>query len=170
MKTRFIVVGAIAAALLAGTAMAQTPTTATKPEAGSAGVTQSSKGQWRAYKMIGLDVYNQNNEKLGDISELLTDQTGKIQTAILGVGGFLGVGERMVAVSFDQLKFVNQPIEAKMASSTTSSTASTTPATTTGAATTARPVRSASEQWYPDHAVINLTADQLKAMPQFQYN
>ena len=172
MKTRFIVVGAIAAAFLASTAMAQTPpTTTTKPEVSSAGVTQSYKGQWRAYKMIGLDVYNQNNEKLGDISELLTDQTGKIQTAVLGVGGFLGVGERMVAVSFDQLKFVNQPIEAKMASSTTSSTASTTtPPTTTGAATTARPVRSASEQWYPDHAVINLTADQLKAMPQFQYN
>ena len=169
MKTRFIVVGAIAAALLAGTAMAQTPTTATKPEAGSAGVTQSYKGQWRAYKMIGLDVYNQNNEKLGDISELLTDQTGKIQTAVLGVGGFLGVGERMVAVSFDQLKFVNQPIEAKMASGTQTSTASTTQATT-GAATTARPVRSASEQWYPDHAVINLTADQLKAMPQFLSN
>ena len=170
MKTRFIVVGAIAAALLASTAMAQTPTTtATKPEVSSAGLTQSYKGQWRAYKMIGLDVYNQNNEKLGDISELLTDQTGKIQTAVLGVGGFLGVGERMVAVSFDQLKFVNQPIEAKMASGTQTSTASTTQATT-GAATTARPVRSASEQWYPDHAVVNLTADQLKAMPQFQYN
>jgi len=170
MKTRFIVVGAIAAALLASTAMAQTPTTTTtKPEVSSAGVTQSYKGQWRAYKMIGLDVYNQNNEKLGDISELLTDQTGKIQTAVLGVGGFLGVGERMVAVSFDQLKFVNQPIEAKMASGTQTSTASTTQATT-GAATTARPVRSASEQWYPDHAVVNLTADQLKALPQFQYN
>ena len=165
MKTRFIVVGAIAAALLASTAMAQTPTTATKPEVSSASVTQGYKGQWRTYKMIGLDVYNQNNEKLGDISEMLTDQTGKIQTAILGVG------ERMVAISFDQLKFVNQPIEAKTASSTTSSTASTTtPQTTTGAATTARPARSASEQWYPDHAVINLTADQLKAMPQFQYD
>jgi hypothetical protein len=169
MKTRFIVVGAIAAALLASTAMAQTPTMTTKPEVSSAGVTQSYKGQWRAYKMIGLDVYNQNNEKLGDISELLTDQTGKIQTAVLGVGGFLGVGERMVAVSFDQLKFVNSPIEAKMASGTQTSTASTTQ-TTTGAATTARPVRSASEQWYPDHAVVNLTADQLKALPQFQYN
>ena len=170
MKTRFIVVGAIAAALLASTAMAQTPPTATtKPEVSSADVTQSYKGQWRAYKMIGLDVYNQNNEKLGDISELLTDPTGTIQTAILGVGGFLGVGERMVAVSFDQLKFVNQPIEAKMASGSQTSTASTTQATT-GAATTARPVRSASEQWYPDHAVVNLTADQLKAMPQFQYN
>ena len=111
MKTKFIVVGAIAAALLAGTAMAQTPTTATKPDVSSTSATQSYKGQWRAYKMIGLDVYNQNNEKLGDISELLTDPTGKIQTAILGVGGFLGVGERMVAVSFDQLKFFNQTIK-----------------------------------------------------------
>ena len=78
----------------------------------------------------------------------------------------------MVAVGFDQLKFVNQPIEAKMASSTgsTATAPATTPQTTTGAATTARPARSASEQWYPDHAVINLTADQLKALPQFLYN
>ena len=74
MKTRFIVGGAIAAALLASTAMAQTPTTATKPEVSSAGVAQSYKGQWRAYKMVGLDVYNQNNEKLGDISELEVGQ------------------------------------------------------------------------------------------------
>ena len=175
MKTKFIVLGAIAAGLLASTAMAQSPTTTTRPEVNSASVTQSYKGQWRTYKMIGLDVYNQNNEKLGDISELLADQTGKIQTAILGVGGFLGVGERMIAVSFDQLKFVNQPIEAKMASGTQTSTASvkntdTTTQATTGAATTTRPVRSASEQWYPDHAIINLTADQLKAMPQFEYN
>jgi len=46
-------------------------------------------------------------KKSADISELLVDQTGKIQTAILGVGGFLGVGERLVSVNFDQLKFVN---------------------------------------------------------------
>jgi len=42
--------------------------------------------------------------------------------------------------------------------------------TTTGAATTARPARNTDEQWYPDHAVINITADQLKAMPRFDYN
>jgi sporulation protein YlmC with PRC-barrel domain len=175
MKTKFLVIGAIAAALVASTAMAQTPTTATRAEINSAGVNQAYKGQWRLYKMIGLDVYNQSNEKLGDISELLVDQTGKIQTAILGVGGFIGVGERLVAVNFDQLKFVNQPVEAKMASSTPASAASTKSAdtgaqTTTGAATTARPARSTTEQWYPDHAVINITADQLKAMPQFEYN
>jgi hypothetical protein len=175
MKTKFFVLGAIAATLLVSTAMAETPATATRTEVNSTNVNQAYRGQWRLYKMIGLDVYNQNNEKLGDISELLVDQTGKIRTAILGVGGFLGVGERMVAVNFDQLKFVNQPVEAKMASNTPTSTASTknadaAPQATTGAATTARPVRSASEQWYPDHAVIDVTADQLKAMPQFEYN
>jgi len=111
MKTKFIVLGAIAAALMAGTAMAETPATAMRPEASSTSTAKAYSGQWRLYKMIGLDVYNQNNEKLGDISELLVDQTGKIQTAILGVGGFLGVGERMVAVNFDQLKFVDQPVD-----------------------------------------------------------
>jgi sporulation protein YlmC with PRC-barrel domain len=170
MKTKFIVAGAIAAALLASTAMAETPTTATRTEINSAGASQAFRGQWRLYKMIGLDVYNQNNEKLGDISELLVDPTGKIQTAILGVGGFLGVGERMVAVSFDQLKFVDQPIEVKVATSASMKPADVATQTTTGAATTARPARSANEQWYPDHAVIDLTADQLKGMPRFDYN
>ena len=170
MKTKFIVAGAIAAALLASTAMAETPTTATRTEVNSAGINQAFRGQWRLYKMIGLDVYNQNDEKLGDISELLVDPSGKVQTAILGVGGFLGVGERMVAVNFDQLKFVDQPVEIKIATSASMKPGGVATQTTTGAATTARPARSANEQWYPDHAVINLTADQLKAMPRFDYN
>src|SRR5665811_77036 len=74
-----------------------------RAEINSASLNQAYKGQWRLDKMIGLDVYNQNDEKVGDISEFLVDQTGEIQTAILGVGGFLGVGERLVSVNFDQL-------------------------------------------------------------------
>ena len=175
MNTKLFVVGAIAAALVGGTAMAQTPTAATRTEINSASVNQAYKGQWRLYKMIGLDVYNQNDEKIGDISELLVDQTGKVQTAIIGVGGFLGVGERLVSVNFDQLKFVNQPVELKIASSTPTTAAPTKNSdiatqTTTGTATTTRTARNANEQWYPDHAVINITADQLKTMPRFDYN
>jgi sporulation protein YlmC with PRC-barrel domain len=175
MNTKLFVVGAIAAALVGGTAMAQTPTAATRTEINSASVNQAYKGQWRLYKMVGLDVYNQNDEKIGDISELLVDQTGKVQTAILGVGGFLGVGERLVSVNFDQLKFVNQPVELKIASSTPTTAAPTKNSdiatqTTTGTATTTRTARNANEQWYPDHAVINITADQLKTMPRFDYN
>jgi sporulation protein YlmC with PRC-barrel domain len=174
MTTKSIAAGAIAAVLMASTAMAQAPGPTTRTEATSASVNHAYKGQWRLNKTIGLDVYNQSNEKLGDISELLLDQSGKIQTAILGVGGFLGVGERLVAVNFDQLTFVDHPIEQKVGSTTQAPSTSTKNAnlstqTTTGTATV-RSARSADEKWYPDHAIVNITADQLKAMNQFKYN
>src|SRR5664280_3651336 len=105
--------------------MIRRPPRSTLSSSSAASDVYKRQGQWRLYKMIGLDVYNQNDEKVGDISELLVDQTGKIQTAILGVGGFLGVGERLVSVNFDQLKFVNQPVELKIASSTPATAAPT---------------------------------------------
>ena len=46
-------------------------------------ITQEGSGQWRASKLEGLDVYNDNNEKIGDISELLVDSSGKIQAVIV---------------------------------------------------------------------------------------
>jgi sporulation protein YlmC with PRC-barrel domain len=174
MKTALTVTSALAVVFIAGSALAQTPTAAPAPT-NSASVNWASEGQWRVHKMIGLDVYNQNNAKIGDIAELLVDHTGKIQGAILGVGGFLGVDERIVSVNFDQLTFVDRPVEFIMASggaqASTALTKSAEPATpTTGDATTARPLRSSTEKWYPDHAIINITADQLKALPKFEYN
>lgn len=163
MIAKYLVVGAIATVLVTGTAISQTAA----PVAGTnstAAVNRDYRGQWRVYKVIGLDVYNESNERLGDISELLTDQSGKIQTAILGVGGFLGMGERQVAISFDRLKFVNEPVVSTTASNAPAAT------TTTGSATSVRPARTASEQWYPDHAVVGVTREQLKAMPEFKYN
>ena len=73
-------------------------------------MTQEQPGQWRASKLDGLNVYNQNNEKIGDISELIVDSSGTIQAVVVGVGGFLGLGERDVAIPFDQIKFVNEPL------------------------------------------------------------
>jgi hypothetical protein len=76
------------------------------------------------------------------------------------------MGEHYVAVPMEKLKWVDQPVR-------TSST-TTTPAdksSTTGQANRAeRPARAANEKWYPDHAVLNATKDQLKAMPQFKYD
>ena len=80
MITKYFIVGAIATALMTGTALSQTPAPANRTDSNAAAMDQSYKGQWRLYKMIGLDVYNQNNEKLGDIAEFLTDQNGKIKT------------------------------------------------------------------------------------------
>ena len=128
-------------------------------------VTKAMTGQWRASKLVGLNVYNNANEKIGDISEILLDPSGKVAGFVIGVGGFLGMGQHDVLVPPDQLKFVNEPVRTSTSTSTTT--------TTTGAGTattTTRPARAANEKWYPDHAVMNATKDQLKAMPAFKYN
>src|SRR5215475_2877537 len=78
---------------------------------------------WRASKLIGLNVYNDQNEKLGDISEILLDKSGKVDGVVIGVGGFLGVGKHDIKVEMSKLKFVDEPVRT---SSTSSSGAATT--------------------------------------------
>ena len=118
--------------------------------------TASDKGQWQASKLIHMNVYNAQNEKIGDIKELMLDKTGKVNTVAIGVGGFLGMGERDVAVKFEQLKWNNEPVKSSSSASST----------TTGSAQS----QANRDRNYPDHAVLNATKDQLKAMPQFDYN
>ena len=50
------------------------------------------------------DVYDTQDNKIGDVNDILFDKDGRISTAIIGVGGFLGVGEKDVAVPFNSLK------------------------------------------------------------------
>jgi len=50
------------------------------------------------------DVYNGNNNKIGAISDVLVDRDGKIDAFIVSVGGFLGIGEKDVAVPFDAIR------------------------------------------------------------------
>jgi sporulation protein YlmC with PRC-barrel domain len=125
-------------------------------------------GEWRASKLMGVNVYNTQNEKIGDINEILLDPAGKVSGVVIGVGGFLGMGEHDVLVKMDKIKFVNEPVRAAAATSTAKPVPADT--TGTGAVTTTRVARSANEKWYPDHAVMNTTKDQLKALPQFKYS
>jgi sporulation protein YlmC with PRC-barrel domain len=178
MLAKYIVAGLAGSALLTSVAFAQTPTPATDRAnmAPAAASDSSFRGDWRASKVVGLNVYNDNNESLGSINDLLTDQSGNIKAAVISVGGFLGVGTRLVAVPFDKIKFVNEPIaytgvagaanapgSRPMPSTTTTGAAgnSMTPVT----ATPAKP-----NPWYPDHAVFSATKDELKAMPEFKYS
>src|SRR6476646_8025009 len=102
---------------------------------------------WRSSKLIGLNVYNDKNEKLGDISEVLVDRSGKVDGVVIGVGGFLGMGQHDIKVDMSKLKFGDEP--ARTASTTTGSATKTDrPATTTAATTT-------KNRWYPDHAVLS---------------
>jgi sporulation protein YlmC with PRC-barrel domain len=50
------------------------------------------------------NVYDPKDQKLGEIMDLLVNQSGQIESAIVGVGGFLGAGEKDVAVNFNAIK------------------------------------------------------------------
>jgi sporulation protein YlmC with PRC-barrel domain len=175
MLTKYAVVGLAASAMLTSVAFAQSPSAttdrATTAAPAAASDTSSFKGNWRSSKMVGLNVYNDSNESLGSINDLLTDKNGDIKAVVIGVGGFLGVGEHLVAVAFDKVKFVDEPIAYTGAASApaTGGARPSTSTTTTGAATTA-PATVKKNPWYPDHAMLSATKDQLKAMPEFKYS
>jgi hypothetical protein len=61
-------------------------------------------GDILASTLIGQPAVNAQNETIGDVNDLVTDQNGKVIAALLGVGGFLGLGEKDVAVRFEDLK------------------------------------------------------------------
>jgi len=175
MLKKYLATALIGSALLAPMAFAETPATTASDTPKTAPMNSAAaRGEWRASKLVGLNVYNSNNEKVGAIDELLTDRNGAVKAVVIGVGGFLGMGERLVAIPFDKIKFVDTPVASTTASdtSTTSRPAAT---TTTGAATTTTTTTSATTtsaktEWYPDHAVYNATKDELKAMPEFKYS
>ncbi|QHO73427.1 photosystem reaction center subunit H [Bradyrhizobium sp. CCBAU 051011] len=166
----------LSAAVFSAPAYAQSPQPADKaaPAATSAGAQEKMmlKGNWRASKLMGLDVYNEANEKLGDINELILDKNGKVAAVVIGVGGFLGMGEHDIAVSMDKLKFIEEPVRTSSTATTTTKDTATAPReTTTGAATTTTTTRTSdANDWTPDHAMMSGTKEQLKAMPQFKYS
>ena len=176
MLAKTAVAGLAASALLASVAFAQSPSAttdrATTAAPAAASDTSSFKGNWRSSKLVGLNVYNDSNESLGSINDLLTDKSGDIKGVVIGVGGFLGVGEHLVAVPLDKVKFVDEPIAYTGASSApaTGGARPSTSTTTTGAATTAPAPAVKKNPWYPDHATLSATKDQLKAMPEFKYS
>jgi sporulation protein YlmC with PRC-barrel domain len=63
-------------------------------------------GSMRASKIVGSSVYNDKDEKIGSIDDLVISKD-KTLNAVLSVGGFLGMGAKMVEVPFDRLQFGN---------------------------------------------------------------
>jgi sporulation protein YlmC with PRC-barrel domain len=179
MLTKYAVAGVAASVLLASAAFAQSPSAQTPSSANTdrattaapatSSDTASFHGTWRTSKLAGLNVYNDSNEKVGSINDLLTDKSGDIKAVVIGVGGFLGVGEHLVAVPMDKVKFVDEPIATASMSAPATGGARPSSTTTTGAATTT-PAAAKKNPWYPDHAVFSATKDQLKAMPEFKYS
>ena len=59
-----------------------------------------SPTHWRSSEAVGQAVYNRANERIGEVEELLIDADGRVFATVVAVGGFLGMGERNVAVSY----------------------------------------------------------------------
>jgi sporulation protein YlmC with PRC-barrel domain len=165
MLAKYLTAGAVGSLLLASVAFAAPPTISESQLLGNT---------WRASKIVGLYVYNDKNETVGSINEILMDKSGNIKAAVLSVGGFLGMGSHYVAVPFDHLKFSTEPIVYTTSSNSgapgggggVGGTARPGGGTTTGSAAPA----SKPNPWYPDHVVFNTTKDELKGMPEFKFS
>jgi hypothetical protein len=91
-------------ALLTSAAIAQAPDqTQPAPPAATTSkaqvITEQKPDQFLASKLKGTDVLGTNNEKIGDVNDMLFDKDGKILAYVVGVGGFLGIGTKDVALS-----------------------------------------------------------------------
>ena len=120
MFTKFLAAGLLGSALLVSPALAED--TGAMNKVGASTTAEAYHGDWRTSKVVGLSVYNSKDENIGAINDLLMDKSGNIKAVVIGVGGFLGMGEHLVAIPFEKIKFVDQPV-------TTASTATTSGAT-----------------------------------------
>jgi sporulation protein YlmC with PRC-barrel domain len=123
MLKRHLALGLLGSALIAAPALAQTtpapvPANPAPPPASTqaAPMTTGQGGsmnflevrpqdQFRASKLIGTRVTGANNESIGEINDVLMDQNGRAHAVIIGVGGFLGIGEKDVAIPMTALQF-----------------------------------------------------------------
>jgi len=71
---------------------------------------QTVQGGYRASKVIGNSVFNDANQSIGKIDDLLVTRDGKEPYAVLSIGGFLGMDTKLVVVRYDSLKFVDKKI------------------------------------------------------------
>jgi hypothetical protein len=127
-------------------------------------VSQQQPGQWMASKLIGTTVIGANNESIGDVNDVLLDRSGQAVAVIVGVGGFLGIGEKDVAVAFNQLEFTNRNESTARTTGSTSATSQGTTATT-GSGTGATGSTTASGA--PDRIMIRMSKQDLQNAPRF---
>ncbi len=87
------------------------PATPAPQAAAKADIVATQKpDQWLASKFKGTDVLGADNKKIGDVSDILFDKSGKIEAFVVSVGGFLGMGAKEVALapsSFDVVPGTN---------------------------------------------------------------
>jgi sporulation protein YlmC with PRC-barrel domain len=115
--TRTMLVLATASTLTMSIALAQSPTgappaasppAAASSEMGSAAntITEQKPDEWLATRLRGTSVLGSDGVKIGSVDDILIDRSGAIKALVIGVGGFLGIGAKDVAVPFKQFQVV----------------------------------------------------------------
>ncbi|MFN3363793.1 MAG: PRC-barrel domain-containing protein [Allorhizobium sp.] len=133
-------------------------TTAQAPAdaAGSATyLTEQAENQISVNDFMGQPIYTSDNQSIGDINDLLVQEDGGIVAAVVGVGGFLGIGQKNVAIPFDNITITREMDDATM---TGTGDAATTTTTTTTQAVADAEVRLTTTE----------TADSLRNAPEFR--
>ena len=115
-------------------------------------IAAQSTDQWVFSKFKGTDVLGPDNAHIGNVSDMLFDKNGKILGLIVGVGGFLGIGEKSVAIDMSAF----QPVPADTGSSSTGAGGNTAMASRNDDPTMVK-------------LKVSWTKDQLKNAPDFQY-
>jgi sporulation protein YlmC with PRC-barrel domain len=119
-KAKLIGLGVAVAALAATPTFAQTspsppanrPATSAPSGAPARATLPSDIKSAKASDLIGKNVYSSTDERIGEIDDVVVSKSGGAPMAVIGVGGFLGIGEKKAAVSFDQLKVQGDKIVA----------------------------------------------------------
>jgi len=131
---------------------------------GGSFIARQEMSQLLASKLIGTTVVSQNNETIGDVNDVLFDRGGQVMAAVIGVGGFLGIGEKDVAVPFQQLEFVANT-DAPSAANTAPPTTPAPPASTTGSTIT---TTTAPRDPMPSRVMLKMTKADLQGAPTFE--
>lgn len=137
---------------------------------------QAPGTMWRGSKLVGVNIYGPNDQKVGDVSDVLLDHQGNVKAVVIGVGGFLGMGEKEVAVPFTAIQWMQQSRSAAASSmgttagtaNPTSNPAVTPPRSTDITGTTVPKTDATANRPYPNHGTISLTVEQLKAAPAYR--
>ena len=105
-------------AILASPAFAQVNNTSPTPPSALSGQARLESGgfiesqhatDWRGSKLIGAVVYGPDNASIGSVSDVLIGNDSQVRAVVIGVGGFLGVGEKNVAVPLNALNITRRP-------------------------------------------------------------
>ncbi len=128
-------------------------------------VTRQKPTDWTAQALIGRTVENQQGENLGDINNVILNEKGDVVAVTIGVGGFLGIGEKNVGVPFDALQFETAVSDDAVTPGTDSSKRT----DDDRAAREERDARNA--RFDSEHSdikvVLDATKEQLEAAPEF---